>query len=257
MNYNRELEAAKKAARMAGAVQLAFRSRAKRVVRKNDHSPVTRVDKKCEEVISRSLNKTFPADGFLGEESGERKGRSGRRWIVDPLDGTRPYIRGLPTHSVLIALEDGQELAAGVVYLPAMGKLYWAQKGGGAFCNGARIRVSRVSRPGNALGSVYGLVEHHGTRKSKKLAAVMRQWDYCYGFMDVFTYMCVAGGQVDICINLCDRPWDCAAPACIVEEAGGKYSDIDGNRSVHNGSIVLSNGVLHDKVLAAFSGADR
>jgi histidinol-phosphatase len=252
MSYDTELKTATEAAIAAGAVQIDRRNKGLHVETKPDRSPVTEVDTMCETVIRDMLTKQFPRDGFLGEETGEEKGASGRKWIVDPLDGTRPYIRGLPTFSVLIALEDGGDLVAGCIHLPAMGELYVAQKGKGAFCNNSRIHVSSIKLPGRVMGSGLGFVEKAATPEGKALVSLMQQWDYAYGFMDVFTYGCIAAGKLDVCVNLLDKPWDCAAAACIVSEAGGRYSDIKGSRSVYNGSIILSNGFIHDAVLEYF-----
>jgi histidinol-phosphatase len=252
MAYDAEMKAAVAACLAAGSVQLDSRGKILHVETKADTSPVTEVDKLCEAIIRDALSKQFPRDGFLGEETGEERGSSGRRWIVDPLDGTRPYIRGLPTHSVLIALEDGDELVVGCMHLPAMRETYAAHKGKGAFLNNTRIRVSSTAALGKVMGSGLGFVEKAGTRPGATLISFMQQWDYAYGFMDAFTYGCIASGKIDVCVNLLDKPWDCAAAACIVTEAGGRYSDISGIRSVHNGSIVLSNGFIHDAVLEYF-----
>ena len=252
MSYDAELKAATAAAFAAGAVQIDKRRQILRVDTKSDRSPVTEVDRMCEAIIRERLMKQFPRDGFLGEETGEEKGSSGRTWIVDPLDGTRPYIRGLPTFSVLIALDDGGELAVGCMHLPAMAETYVAQRGKGAFCNNDPIHVSSAASFDRVMGSGFGFVEKVEAEEGKTLFSLMRQWDYAYGFMDVFTYGCIAAGKLDLCINLLDKPWDCAAAACIVSEAGGRYSDIRGNRSVYNGSIILSNGFIHDAVLEYF-----
>jgi fructose-1,6-bisphosphatase/inositol monophosphatase family enzyme len=185
MSYDAELKTATEAAIAAGAVQLDRRKTPLHVEIKADRSPVTEVDSLCETIIRDKISKQFPRDGFLGEETGEEKGTSGRRWIVDPLDGTRPYIKGLPTFSVLIALEDGGELVAGCIHLPAMGELYLAQKGKGAFCNNSRIHVSSTDAPGRVIGSGLGFVEKAATDEGKTLISLMQRWDYAYGFMDV------------------------------------------------------------------------
>jgi histidinol-phosphatase len=257
MSYEKELTFAKEAARTAGLIQLRGRSRLARVSRKSDDSPVTVIDRECENSIRKAILSRFPSDGFLGEETGSRTGTSGRTWIVDPLDGTRPYIRDIPTHSVLIALAEGEEPVVGVLHLPAMGETYWARKGGGAFRNGTRIHVSSTRTPGAAIGSGFGFVEKSDRPEGKKLLRLMKQWDYAYGFMDVYSYACVASGKLDVCVNLLDKPWDCAAAACVVAEAGGRFSDIHGRPSVFNGSIVLSNGILHSTAVRAFGAPAR
>ena len=248
--FDAELEVAKRAAHAAGAIHLSRRG-AGEVSLKADASPVTEVDRRCEALIRGELLGAFPADGFLGEESGTAAGSSGRTWIVDPLDGTRPYIRGIVTHAVLIALEDAAGPALGVIHLPAMDLTCWAARGGGAFCNGQPARVSATSALADALGSGLGFVQRFDEPIGARLFALLRRTGYSYGFMDAYSYVCLATGRIDFCVNLLDMPWDCAAAAAIVAEAGGRWSNADGAESVHRGTFVGSNGVLHQAVLDA------
>jgi len=252
MNYNRELATALKTAKEAGALLLKYAKRLPPVKLKKDQSPVTAADRASERLIRRRILSQFPRDGFLGEETCGVPGKNSRQWIVDPLDGTRPFLRGIPTWSVLIALEEAGEPVVGVIHLPALNLSCWASHGNGAFLNGKRIRVSNVSSPEKAIGTALGFVEKAARPEGKRLLALMRSWDYAYGFMDAYSYVCVAGGRLDIAVNLLDKPWDCASAACIVREAGGAYSAITGNQTVHGGSIVLSNGVVHESVLRYF-----
>ena len=172
--------------------------------------------------------------------------------MVDPLDGTRPYIRGIPTYSILIGLEDNGEFVAGVTHFPAKKETYWASKGNGAFCNNRRIHVSDTKDMPAVMGSSLGFIEKSGSTEGKKLLKLMQMWDYAYGFMDAYSYMCVASGKLDICIGLIDTPLDRASAACIITEAGGRYSDLQGNKTVNNSSFVLSNGILHDQIIKHF-----
>ncbi|HLV30234.1 MAG TPA: inositol monophosphatase [Chitinispirillaceae bacterium] len=251
MVFDTELSVALNIAKKAGELHLDLQPNLN-VEHKDDSSPVTVTDKKCEYLIRKQLLETFPDDGFLGEETGNCKGNNDRKWIVDPLDGTRPYIRNIPTHSVLIALELKNEPVIGIIHLPALKITCWAQKGHGAYLNGKQIRVSETSRLQTAMGSGLGFLEKSESDEGKKLFSIMKTWDYAYGFMDAYSYVCVASGKLDVCINLLDKPWDCAAAACIVNEAGGEFSDIYGNRSIYNGSIVISNKRLHSTVLDYF-----
>jgi histidinol-phosphatase len=255
MNYKHELDTAVRTAREAGALLLGYAKRIPRVKIKKDRSPVTTADRASENLIRRRLLSRFPGDGFLGEESGSVPGKSGRRWIVDPLDGTRPFLHGIPTWSVLIAFEKAGEPVAGVIHLPALALTCWGARGRGAFLNGKRIRVSKVSSFEKAAGTALGFVEKAGRPEGKRLLSLMRSWDYAYGFMDAFSYVCVACGSLDVAVNLLDKPWDCAAAACIVGEAGGKYSDIKGRAIVYGGSCVLSNGILHRSALSYFQNS--
>lgn len=252
--YDSELQTARELCAVAGAIQLEARGHLPTVERKSDHSPVTDIDRRCEAAIIEGLRERFPNDGVLGEETGDHTGSSGRRWIIDPLDGTRPYIRGIPTYSVLLALEDNGRPVVGVIHLPEMKHTCWASEGQGAFLDGAPIRVSGTDVLADVTGSALGFVQRGSEPIADRLLSLMRRWDYVYGFMDAYSYLAVASGKLDVCVNLLDRPWDCAAGACIVREAGGRYSDIDGEETVHNGSIILSNGRLHDAVLQALAG---
>lgn len=249
MDYTQELRTALALARQAGEIQQAGKRNALGIERKADASPVTVVDRACEELISNGLHDAFPDDSFLGEESGSHAGTSDRTWIVDPLDGTRPFIRGIPTYACLIALQANQSPVVGVIHLPALNETYCASIGGGAFLNDQPIHVSQTRELSQAMGSALGHVQRQETPLGRRLMTVMGEWDYTYGFMDNYSYGCVAAGRLDLCVNLLDKAWDCAAAACIVSEAGGAYSDVDGNRTIHNGSIILSNGFLHDAIL--------
>lgn len=252
MSLERELNVAIQVARGAGEIQTKGTDSVLDIARKDDTSPVTRIDRACEEYIRSHLLSEFPEDGFLGEESGEKTGTSGRRWIVDPLDGTRPYIRGIPTYSVLIGLEKQRDLLVGVMHFAAMNETYWASKGNGAFCNGQSIHVSGTTEANRIMGSALGMVERSDAPEGKALFAFMKTWDYAYGFMDAYSYAALASGKLDMTVNLLDKAWDCAAASCIVKEAGGRYSDLRGVETIHNGAIVLSNGLVHHHALAAF-----
>lgn len=249
--YSQELDAARRAALASGQIQMRKSGKVKSVQLKEDDSPVSEVDIACEKVILEHLLSAFPADGVLGEEGASQKGSSGRRWIVDPLDGTRPYLRGIPTFSTLIALEDEGVPVVGMIHLPALNITAWASQGDGAFVDGLPAHVSTESRPERCIGSALGFVEKASEPLGQKLLQTMRSWNYHYGFMDAFSYVLVAQGKIDLCVNLLDKAWDCAAAACIVSEAGGIYLSAKGRSSVHDGSILLGNKTLVEKTLAS------
>lgn len=252
MTYAVELQLAIEAAKLAGAIQLENRHLLTSIEKKNDRSPVTAIDRECERVIKAHLLSRFPSDSFLGEETGDHHGKSSRRWIVDPLDGTRPYIRNIPTYSVLISLETDMKPVVGVIYLPAMGILCYGSEGAGAFLNDQPISVSETSALEHSMGSALGFIEKSDLAEGKNLFSLMHSWDYMYGFMDAYTYVCIASGRLDLAVNLLDKAWDCSAAACIITEAGGMYTDIHGNKTAHNGSIVFSNGKFHNAILKYF-----
>jgi len=129
-----------------------------------------------------------------------------------------------------------------------------ASRGDGAFLNGKQIHVSATPTLDRAMGSAFGFIEKPDAAESKQLFNLARAWDYTYGFMDAYSYICVASGKLDLVANLLDKPWDCASAACIVREAGGRFSDTAGRPTVHSGSIILSNGILPEAALRFFAG---
>ncbi|ERP39173.1 inositol monophosphatase family protein [Chitinivibrio alkaliphilus] len=247
--YETELRHAADIAREVGEYQRRAQKEIGRIHIKEDSSPVTEVDTTCENIIYRALSRAFPEDGFFGEEGGIRAGTSGRRWIVDPIDGTRPYIRGIPTYSTLIALEDHGEITVGVVNLPALGECYTARLGGGAFCNDTPISVSNTSSLEAAMGAFLGTVETAREPRGKKLFSLMEHIDYPYGFMDAYTYMAVASGKLDLAVGMIDFPWDRASAAIIVKEAGGKCTDSLNKETIYGDTFILSNKKIHPEIV--------
>lgn len=250
--YHDEVELAIAIAKEVGQFQLNRQSTLGKINLKEDRSPVTEVDQQSEEMIKAAIQKAFPRDGFFGEETGKSEGTSGRRWIVDPLDGTRPYIHKIPTFSTLIGLEEDGEMIVGVVNLPGMEECYYATKGGGAFCNGQPIHVSQCNSIKDAMGAALGLVEEANTPVGQKLMPYMQSLDYVYGFMDAYSYVAVAAGKLDVCITLIDFPWDRSPAAIIVEEAGGRFSTLSGERTIYGDNFCVTNGLLHDETLKQF-----
>ena len=208
---------------------------------KPDLTPVTEADRDAEEAIRRVLSARRPEDGVLGEERGETFGSSGRRWILDPVDGTKNYSRGIPVWGTLLALEEDGEIAVGLVSAPALRRRWWAVRGGGAFAGGEPIRVSRISRIEEAVVS--------GRPDSSADELTRRAW-HAQGFSDFWAHVLVAEGSVDVAIEPVMNPWDIAALKVIVEEAGGRLTDYGGTARIDGGSAVTTNGLLHDEVLA-------
>jgi len=249
MPYQLELDTALNAARAAADIQLKHLFTEKDIEFKPDHSPVSYIDRVCEDVIIDTLHKVFPNDGFLGEETGETQGNSGRTWIIDPLDGTRPYLKQIPTYSVLIALVEDNKPRVGVIHLPSLDEVYYAATGMGAYCNTKTIRVSNVKTLNQAYGSAFGHIPNLQTPAAQATLQLMNQWRFAHGFMDAYTYGCIASGRLDAAISLTDKAWDCAPAACIISEAGGRYSDLQGNETIFGGNFVISNGYLHDQLI--------
>jgi len=251
------LDAALAAARAAGAVALRYFTGGFEVSHKADQSPVTQADREAEETIVERLRASFPDVGFLGEEYGAQ-GNQDRRWIVDPIDGTKNFVRGTPYWATLIALEEDGEVTLGVVYAPATGDLLWAQRGRGAFANGAPLRVSTVDRLAAAT-----LV--HSSLRFLRTAEDGRYWDGFVrlvdrtdrqrGFGDYLAYTFVLRGQAEVALEADLKPWDLAPFVVLFEEAGGRFTDFAGRRTIYSGTALASNGRLHGEVLALLAGA--
>lgn len=232
-----------------------FRADDLRIERKPDTTHVTEADRAAEMLIREGIQQARLGDAVLGEEFGiEGDGR--RRWIVDPIDGTASYVRGLPIWATLIALEEDGELTVGVVSAPALHRRWYAACGEGAYANGEQIHVSAVSELADAQLCYSDLASWTKFRTTAApmidlLHAVWRT----RGVGDFWQHMLVAEGTADIAAEPIVNLWDLAALLVIVEEAGGKFTSLEGVRTADGGSALSSNGVLHDEVLAALSEA--
>jgi histidinol-phosphatase len=213
---------------------------------KPDLTPVTEADRAVEAEIRRMLADERPDDAILGEEEGVI-GSGPRRWIVDPIDGTRNYARGIPVWATLVALEMDGTVQVGVVSAPALRGRWWAERGAGAFTNGEPMRVS-------AIGAVEEAVLSFAIET--KVPPLARDAWHVRGLGDFWAHMLVAEGAVDGAVDADGLgEWDLAAVQVIVEEAGGRFSDAAGESRIDSGSAITSNGLLHDELLAAVNGA--
>jgi histidinol-phosphatase len=248
------LTAAIDAAKAAGDIALYYFRSHLTVETKADRTPVTRADRECESKIVEMLGARFPEIGFLGEEYGERPGQRSARWIIDPIDGTKNFIRGIPFFATLIALEEDGEVTAGVMYAPAMNDLLYARKGQGAFANGARVQVSAINELSHAMlihGGLKDLKDRSCWPPFLQLVdATVRQ----RGFGDALGHRVVICGQAEIALEPEIKPWDVAATKILVNEAGGRFSDFAGSPSIYTGSAVISNGRVHDEVVKILQG---
>ena len=240
---NRDLQLALELADAADEITMkAFRSSSLGVRTKSDLSPVTEADEAVERMLRDRLQHERAGDGIVGEEFGV-SGESARRWILDPIDATRTFIRGVPVFGTLIALEEHGRITVGVVSAPAMSKRWWASAGDGAFANGDAMQVSRVASIDEAYLSSYALSEPY-------LSLARRSGRAC-AFSDFWAHMLVAEGALDIAVEPRLAPWDMAPLQIIVEEAGGRFTDVQGNARYDGGSGLSTNGLLHDAVLEA------
>jgi histidinol-phosphatase len=240
-----------------------FRADDLRVDTKPDMTPVSEVDRAVEQALRQGIARARHGDGVLGEEEGDDSAGRSRRWILDPVDGTRNYVRGVPVWATLIALEVEARVEVGVVSAPALGRRWWAARGQGAFADGRPIRVSAVARLDDAYISTTNATAFAGDGARHRYAALARRCWNARGLGDFWSHVLVAEGAVDVAVELPVRawgregetsglgPWDVAANLVIVEEAGGRLTDLDGVARIDSGQAVSSNGLLHDEVLAA------
>jgi histidinol-phosphatase len=218
---------------------------------KPDLTPVTDADRAVEEAITEQLASARPRDAIVGEELGESlTGDGARRWIVDPIDGTKNYMRGIPIWATLLALADGPEIVLGVASAPRLRRRWWAVRGAGAFASdGCRLSVSRVARLDDAQLLWGGIEEWEVAGGSDAVRDLARRCWRDRGLGDFWQYMLVAEGAAEIALDPIVSLWDLAAPQVIVEEAGGRFSDFFGARRADGGSALATNGLLHDVAL--------
>ncbi len=235
MPFERELEVAAAAADRAGHHALSLQQGITAET-KADQSPVTRADKECERLIATALLHAFPDDGLLGEEGASAPSRSGRRWIIDPIDGTRDFLRGNPLWGPMIALEDRGEVVAGYVRFPALSASYWATRGGGAFRDHQPLHVSSKTTAAESVLCINQFNKLDPARFSGHILAWMSRFWAVRGLGGTPDAMMVASGQAEIWIEPAASPWDFAVPKIIVEEAGGIFRNFDGGSSIYAGN---------------------
>lgn len=266
----RRLSAALEAVRLASAEALRrFGDRAIRVFSKADASPVTEADIAAEGILRRELLGRFPDDGFLGEETGVTPGTSGHVWVVDPIDGTKSFIRGVPLWSTLVGCRTGGADGPGVVgviAIPALDELVYASSGGGAWhVRGggspfpARVSTRATLREALVCSSAFtafgerpetlggGVAGRAARDRLEHASALCRTWGDGYG------YLLVATGRAEAMVDPLMNAWDAAAVETVVREAGGRFSDWKGRDRIDSGDGVASNGLVHDETLAILS----
>ena len=230
-----------------------FRAEDLVVETKPDLTPVTEADRNVEHLIRDRLAEVRPDDAIVGEEMGGSDGAP-RRWIIDPIDGTKNYVRGIPVWATLLALEVDGRIEVGVVSAPALYRRWWAGRGEGAFMHDGRatrqLHVSGVNRLADAHLSYGGLQDWEEPGRLEDLLELGRSCWRTRGFGDILNYMLVAEGAVEIGTDPEAKLWDLAAPLVIVEEAGGRFSDLSGAPRADGGDGIATNGLVHDAALA-------
>jgi histidinol-phosphatase len=254
---DRLLDAALDATRAAGAIALGYFRADVRVMQKADQTPVTQADHEAEAAIVDRLRRAFPDVGFLGEEYGAQ-GSQGRRWIVDPIDGTKNFVRGIPYWATLLALEEDGEITLGVVHAPATGELLWARRGQGAWADGVPLRVSTVDRLSDAMlvhSSLNLLRPLDGGRVWDGFVRLVDRTDRQRGFGDYYAYTFVLRGRAELMLEADVKAWDVAPFKILFEEAGGRFTDLAGQPTIYSGTALASNGWLHEEALALLGGS--
>jgi histidinol-phosphatase len=231
-----------------------------RIETKPDRTFVTEADTAIEARIRERLHAAFPDHGLVGEEYGTEAGDASVRWYIDPIDGTHNFLRGVPLFGTLLAVERDGELQAGVLSAPALGERWWAHRGGGAWAlhrgetTATRITVSAISRLADAqvlYGSLRDIVR---SGLAPGFEGLLDDVWRDRGFGDFWGYTLLAEGAAEVVLEVELHPWDAAAPAVLIEEAGGRATDLEGRRRMDSGSFVATNGRLHDLVLARLRG---
>jgi len=248
---DKRLEAAIAAAQAAGEIALRYFRTRLRVDYKVDQSPVTQADRECEQRIVEVLRHSFPDYGVVGEEFGEQGAADSARpkWIIDPIDGTKNFVRGIPYFATLIGLEEDGEVTAGAIYAPAVDDLLYAQKGSGAFDRNGRLHVSSIGALRDGTVVFGGLDIFRKAGRWDGFERLVRASGRQRGFGDYFGHTFVARGQAEAMVELDLKPWDLAAVKIIIEEAGGRFTDFTGAATIYGRDAIASNGLVHDEIL--------
>ena len=259
--WQRRYDAMISAAREAGRIALNYYPDLKaadftaQVIWKSDNSPVTIADREAEAHLRKVLLNAFPGDGFLGEESGDLPGKSGYRWIVDPIDGTRSFVRGVPHWATLVGLEHDDEPIGGVAYEPVIDRMWRALHGAGAFRDDQRIHVSRIDSLNESVMFYSSLAWFVKAGRANQFLQLVARTQRQRGFGDYYGHLLVAQGAGEFMVEHGVHAWDVAALKVIVDEAGGRFTDWSGNSTIHTPDCIASNGLMHDAVLEIMRGA--
>ncbi len=252
MNHSPELQAALDAAEQAAGIARSLFRRNIEVRIKADKSPVTEADVRCEMAIRDILEARFPSYGFFGEETGSRDASAENLWLVDPIDGTKAFVREYAMFSTQIALMRRGQIVLGVSSAPVYGELCYAERGGGAYLNGKRVRVSQVSTLESAALSSGNLKSLAAGAQWARYGALVAQLNRIRGYGDFLHYHLLASGKIDAVIETDVNILDIAACVAIVNEAGGRFTDLSGAPiTLQSTSVLATNGPMHAPILAA------
>lgn len=239
----------------AGRLTLGYFRTALRPEFKADDSPVTLADREAEALIRRRIEKRYPEHGIVGEEQGDKEGREQAfRWIIDPIDGTKAFIRGVPLYAVLIGLEIEGRCEVGAVYFPALDEMLYAASGSGCFCNGRPVQVAATTSLARSYVSFTGAgsFEHHGRQAA--FQRFLRQCYHSVGWSDAYGHALVATGQLELMLDPVLNPYDCAPFPPLLREAGGYFGDWSGNETIHGNEAISTTQGLLPEVLRLIRG---
>jgi histidinol-phosphatase len=252
---SQQLETALAAARAAADISRKYFRGNLRVTTKEDKTPVTQADVECEEAIRSIILAAFPDDGFFGEETGSTRADAENLWLVDPIDGTKAFVRQYPFFSTQIALMRNGRLVLGVSSGPMFDELAWAELGKGAWLNGERLVVSEIDDPAGAAFSTGNLKSLARSAGWERLGELIARSDRIRGYGDFYHYHLLAAGKIEAVIESDVNILDIAALAIIVSEAGGVFTDMNGNPpTLDTRSVIAANPSLHAKLLDRLKG---
>ena len=248
-DWKSRYELAVATAEQAGQLALRYFDADVQVEWKADESPVTVADRDAEMLLRTTLLKQFPQDGFLGEEHGDKQGSSGYRWIVDPIDGTRNFVRNIPIWGTLVGLEHRGEMIAGVVVAPALRQTWRALRGDGAYRGERRIRVSDVAALKDSTVFYTGLSWYAKAGRLDDIVKLLNGTQVARGFGDFYGFVLTAQGSGELMIDFGVHVWDVAAIKPLIEEAGGKFANWNGEQRIDRPDTIVTNGRVHEEVL--------
>ena len=237
------------AARAAGDLAKTYYGKSKNVRYKGDNSPVTKADIEAERLIRQIITKNFPGHGIIGEELDNVNPNSAFQWTIDPVDGTKQFIRSIPYWATLLALLKGGKPILGISYMPSTGEIAIAEKGKGTYLNGKKCKVSKISNLKSAY-MCHSSIEYFDKKGKMKGFLKLEKTVYAArGYAETLGYHLLIQGKIEMMLEARDQIWDIAAPAILTEEAGGKFTDFSGKFSITSQEAVATNGILHNDVI--------
>lgn len=243
------LNTAIEAAQQAGLLALGYFKKQPKVLYKPDNTPVTRADKEAEKLIRSLVSSKFPDHGFIGEEFGATNPKAKYQWVIDPIDGTKSFVRGIKGWGTLLAVLEDNKPIIGVYFSPATDEIFTCQKGKGTYLNGKKIHVSKVKDVSKSFIVHSSLNHFKNINKVGNLVKLAETAQGKRGASDCDGVNMVLKGQADLYVAGKGYIWDFAAPAILVDEAGGKYTDLNNTKRLDSGTTLLTNGIIHNQVL--------